>query len=127
MELDEIYSKLKTLDIPVAYLKFNKPQKLPFMVYFEAGGEVVGADNYNLYRRKTIKIEIYSAKKDISLERKVEELFRDTELEKDVDTYLPDEEMFMTAYSFETIQKYSFVQLTAQKGKDYVPYTEKRA
>ncbi len=105
MDLDEIYSKLKTLDIPVAYLKFNKPQKLPFMVYFEAGGDVEGADNYNLYRRKTIKIEIYSAKKDISLERKVEELFRDTELEKDVDTYLPDEEMFMTAYSFETIQK----------------------
>lgn len=105
MDLNEIYSKLKTLDISVAYLKFNKPQKLPFMVYFEAGGEVEGADNYNLYRRKTIKIEIYSAKKDISLERKVEELFRDTELEKDVDTYLPDEEMFMTAYSFETIQK----------------------
>ncbi len=105
MDLDEIYSKLKTLDIPVTYLKFNKPQKLPFMVYFEAGGSVEGADNYNLYRRKTIKIEIYSAKKDIPLERKVEELFRDTELEKDVDTYLPDEEMFMTAYSFETIQK----------------------
>lgn len=105
MELDEIYTKLKSIGIPVSYLKFNKPQKLPFMVYFEAGGEVEGADNHNLFRRKEIKIEIYSAKKDISLERKVEELFRDTELEKSADTYLPDEEMFMTAYSFETIQK----------------------
>ncbi len=105
MELDEIYTKLKSLDVPVAYLKFSKPQKLPFIVYFEAEGEIGGADNYNLYRRKTIKIEVYSAKKDVSLERKVEELFHDTELDKDVDTYLPDEEMFMTAYSFETIQK----------------------
>lgn len=105
MELDEIYSKLKTIGIPVAYLKFTKPQKLPFMVYFEAGGDVEGADNFNLYRRKTIKIEIYTAKKDVPLERKVEDLFHDTELDKDVDTYLPDEEMFMTAYSFETIQK----------------------
>lgn len=105
MNLNEIYSKLKTLDVPVAYLKFNKPQKLPFIVYFEAGGRVEGADNFNLYRRKEIKIEIYSAKKDISIEEKVEKLFCDTELEKEVDTYLPDEEMFMTAYSFETIQK----------------------
>lgn len=105
MELDEIYRKLKSIGIPVSYLKFAKPQKLPFMVYYEAGGNVGGADNYNLYRRKSIKIEIYSTQKDISLERKVEELFRDTELEKAVDTYLPDEEMFMTAYSFETIQK----------------------
>lgn len=105
MNLDEIYSKLKTLDVPVAYLKFNKPQKLPFIVYFEAGGDVEGADNFNLYRRKEIKIEIYSAKKDISIEEKVEELFRDTEREKEVDTYLPNEEMFMIAYSFETIQK----------------------
>lgn len=105
MELDEIYAKLKTLGVPVAYLKFNKPQKLPFVVYFEAGGNVEGADNYNLYRRKTIKIEIYTAKKDVSLERKVEGLFRDIELDKDVDTYLPDEEMFMTAYTFEIIQK----------------------
>lgn len=105
MELDEVYAKLKTLDVPVAYLKFNKPQKLPFVVYFEAGGDVGGADNFNLYRRKEIKIEIYTAKKDVSLERKVEELFRDKELEKSVDTFLPDEEMFMTAYSFETIQK----------------------
>lgn len=105
MDLNEIYSKLKTLDIPVSYLKFNKPQKLPFVVYFEAGGDVEGADTLNLFRRVEITVELYTDKKDISLERKIESLFRDVELEKAVDTYLPDEEMFMTAYTFETIQK----------------------
>ena len=104
MELEEICYKLCTLDIPVAYLQFTKPQKLPFAVYFEADGTVEGADDYNLYRRKTIAIELYTAKKDVSLERKLENLFRDTELEKSVDTYLSDEKMFMTAYTFETIQ-----------------------
>lgn len=84
MELDEIYTKLKSIGIPVSYLKFNKPQKLPFMVCFEAGGEAEGADNYNLFRRKEIKIEIYSAKKDISLERKVEELFRGREQSRQI-------------------------------------------
>lgn len=105
MELDEIYARLKTLGVPVAYLKFNKPQKLPFVVYFEAGGNVEGADNYNLYRRKNIVVELYAEKKDVDLERGFENLFREFELEKAVDTYLKDEEMFMTAYTFETIQK----------------------
>lgn len=104
MELEEIYEKLKTLGIPVAYYKFEKPQNLPFAVYFEAGGEVEGADNYNLFRRKNIAVELYTAKKDVSLERRLENLFRDTELEKSADTYLKDEKMFMTAYTFETIQ-----------------------
>ncbi len=105
MELKEIYEKLRTLDIPVAYLKFDKPQKLPFIAYLEAGTEIQGADNYNLYRRTEIRIELYSEKKNPDLERKIESLFRTVEIEKDGDTYLEDENMFMTVFSFETIQK----------------------
>lgn len=105
MELKEIYEKLRTLDIPVAYLQFSKPQKLPFMVYFEAGTEIQGADNYNLYRRTEIRIELYSEKKNPDLERKIENIFHDTEIEKDGDVYLSKENMFMTVFSFETIQK----------------------
>ncbi|MDE5772757.1 MAG: hypothetical protein K2I06_14245 [Ruminococcus sp.] len=105
MELDEIYKKLCTLDIPVAYLQFSKPQKLPFIAYLEAGTEIQGADNYNLYRRTEIRIELYSEKKNPDLERKIENLFRSVEIEKDGDTYLKEENMFMTVFSFETIQK----------------------
>ena len=105
MELDEIYEKLCTLCIPVAYLQFNKPQKLPFIAYFEARTEIQGADNYNLYRRTEIRIELYSEKKNPELERKIENLFRYVEIEKDGDTYLQTENMFMTVFSFETIQK----------------------
>ncbi|MDE5583717.1 MAG: hypothetical protein K2J08_08430 [Ruminococcus sp.] len=105
MELSEIYTKLRTLCIPVAYLKFDKPQKLPFIAYFEAGTEIQGADNYNLFRRTEIKIELYSEKKNPDLERKIENLFRMVEIEKDGDTYLNEENMFLTVFSFETIQK----------------------
>lgn len=104
MELEEIYNKLRLLDIPVAYLQFTTPQELPFAVYFEAKTEIEGADNYNLIRRKTIAIELYTDKKDVKLERKLESLFRGIELEKAVDVYTRDEQMFMTAYTFETIQ-----------------------
>lgn len=105
MELEEISERLKSLDIPVAYLKFDAPQKLPFCAFFEAEASVEGADNYDLYRRKKIVVELYTKKKDVELERKFEKLFREFELEKAVDTFLKDENMFMAAYTFEIIQK----------------------
>lgn len=105
MELSEIYTKLCTLGVPVAYLQFSKPQKLPFIAYLEAGTEIQGADNYNLYRRTTIRIELYSENKNPELERKIENLFRTVEITKDGDVYLNEENMFMTVFSFETIQK----------------------
>ena len=71
MTLDEIYSKLKSLNIPVAYLQFQKPQKLPFIAYYESHTVVKGADNYNLFRVTEIKIERYSDKKNPDLERKI--------------------------------------------------------
>lgn len=105
MELSEIYTKLCTLGVPVAYLQFSKPQKLPFIAYSEAGTEIQGADNYNLYRRTVIRVELYSEKKNPELERKIENLFRSVEIKKDGDIYLNEENMFLTVFSFETIQK----------------------
>lgn len=107
MSLEEIYEKLCTMGIPVAYLQFSKPQKLPFIAYLEAGTEIQGADNYNLFRRTTIRIELYFEKKNPELERKIESLFRSVEITKDGDIYLENESMFMTLFSFETIQKIS--------------------
>lgn len=105
MELSEIYKKLCTLGVPVAYLQFSKPQKLPFIAYSEAGTKIQGADNYNLYRRTTIRIELYSENKNPELERKIENLFRSVEIKKDGDIYLNEENMFLTVFSFKTIQK----------------------
>lgn len=105
MSLEEIYEKLCTLGIPVAYLQFSKPQKLPFIAYYEEHTVIEGADNYNLFRRTTIRIEFYSEKKNPELERKIENLFRSVEIKKDGDIYLNEENMFLTVFSFETIQK----------------------
>lgn len=104
MELAEIKRKLDTLGIPVAYLRFNKPQTLPFAVYYESATEIKGADSYNLYREVTITIELYTDKKTPLLERQLENLFRDTEIDKAADTYIKDENMYLTSFSFDTIQ-----------------------
>lgn len=104
MELSEIKAKLDTLGIPVAYLCFKKPQTLPYCVYYESGTDIQGADNYNLYRDVTINIELYCERKQPQLERQLENLFRDREITKTPDIYLKDEDMFMTTFSFDTIQ-----------------------
>lgn len=105
LELSEIYERLLTLELPVAYLRFNKPQKLPYIAYHEAGADIKGADSLNLYRDAAMVIELYTEQKDLTLERSIEKLFCDTELEKQADTYLEDEKMHFTSYSFNTIQK----------------------
>lgn len=105
LELEEIYQRLLTLGLPVAYLHFNQPQEPPFIAYHEAGADIKGADNYNLYRDSAIVIELYTEDKNVSLERQLESLFYDTELGKQADTYLEEEDMHFTAYSFNTIQK----------------------
>lgn len=104
MELTEIKSKLDTLKIPVAYMCFKKPQTLPFVVYYEAGTEIKGSDDRTFYRDVTINIELYTEKKQPALERQLENLFRDREIDKSPDIYLKDEDMFMTSFSFDTIQ-----------------------
>lgn len=105
MEFPEIKEKLETLGIPVAYMKFNTPQKLPFVVYREAGAVIQGADNYNLYRDVTIEILLYCETKNVKLERNLEALFYDTEIHKSPDIYLSDENMYEIGYSFDTIQE----------------------
>lgn len=104
MELSEVKAKLSTLNIPVAYLRFKTPQTLPYCVYYESGTDIKGADYYNLYRDVTINIELYCEKKQPQLERQLENLFRDREITKTPDIYLKDEDMYMTVFSFDTIQ-----------------------
>ncbi len=105
MELTEVKKRLKTLGIPVAYYKFNTPQKLPFIVWHEDGARIEGADKMNLYRRVDIAIDLYSEKKELSIEKQIEDLFSDIPLDKTPDIDIPEENMFMTTYTFETIQK----------------------
>lgn len=104
MEIEKLAEKLLELGVPVAYYRFTSPQKLPFIAFYEISGTVEGADDINLYRRKNFTIELYTAEKDVQLERKLENLFCNTELERQADTYLEKEDMFMTAYTMEIIQ-----------------------
>ena len=100
-----MYKALKTLKIPVAYRLFkNKPESIPFCVYYLDNRNQYGADNLNMLERRTVVIELYTEKKEIELENKLLRLFKDEELDID-ETYIDDEKLFMQTISFETIIK----------------------
>ncbi|HBB71874.1 MAG TPA: hypothetical protein DCZ71_04630 [Ruminococcus sp.] len=116
MELSEIKSKLDTIGVPVAYMMFSKPQKLPFIVYYESGTDIRGADTLDLLRETEITVEMYSDRKLPAIERQIESLFADREIKKSADVYLSEEKMLMTAFSFDTIIKTG--------GNENVTYTD---
>lgn len=76
MEHKNIYDLLKTLNIPVAYNHFEVSQNVtpPFIAYRESSPETFKADGKTYYRPYNFEIELITEKKDIALEKTIEEL-----------------------------------------------------
>ena len=77
MKHKDIYDLLKTLNIPVAYDHFNDEQKVipPFVAYRESIPETFKADGQTYYRPYEFEIELVTEKKDVALEKTIEDLF----------------------------------------------------
>lgn len=103
MTLKEIYSKLKSLNIPVAYDHFNSAQTPPFCVY-TISDDISGADLKNMLRNRSVRLELYTDKKNETLETEVENLFNEYEMSKET-IWIQSENMFETIFSFDIYMK----------------------
>lgn len=76
MEHKEIYNLLKTLNIPVAYNFFKAKENVipPFIAYRESSPETFKADGMTYYCPYNFEIELVTDKKDVELEKTIEEL-----------------------------------------------------
>ena len=76
IEHKQLYDLLKTLDIPVAYDHFdsNKEVSIPFLVYREQALSTFKADDLTYHQFYNYEIELITEKKEIALERQLEEL-----------------------------------------------------
>lgn len=104
MTLNEVYSRLKKLDIPVTYNFFKENPSAPYAVYYETGGENYGADYCNFIRKRNVKIELYCKDKNQKLEAELESLFSDCEINVSED-YIENADLIRITYSFLTINK----------------------
>ena len=85
MEHKDIYDLLKTLKIPVAYDHFDVAQNVtpPFVAYRESSLETFKADSKVYYRPYSFEIELITEKKDIALEKTIEELLTNNNIPYD--------------------------------------------
>lgn len=97
-----LYEKLCTLNIPVAYDHFdsNKQVSIPFIVYREQQLSTFRADDITYHQAFNFEIELITEKKEIALEKQLEELLTNNKIpyEKNDEVWDNDERIYHNYY-----------------------------
>jgi len=106
MTLAEYAAVLETTGLPVAYLAFDETDvpEMPFITYQETGSNNFGADGKVYQPVKQIQVDLFSNKKDIVAETKLEEAFNNASIFwQKVQTVDDDEDCQIYTYETEVI------------------------
>lgn len=109
MTLTELYDVLKATGFPVAYSHFtatpkNPLPKPPYITYFVASSPSFMADNVVYKKIDDVQIDLYTAKKDIEAEMKLENVLNENELPYDsYETYIESEKIYQKIYEVRLI------------------------
>ena len=92
-------------ELPVAYSYFPDNQKLPF-ICFLGNKKAEGCDNRNNLYRYNYSIELYTPKKDIQSEQKLECLLNEAGIPFSSETvWLDDADLYVTYYNISNYKK----------------------
>ena len=104
MKLEELNSILNKLEIPVAYSHFKEAQEAPYVCYVVDDDNNIGADNKVYKKIDNINIELYTEKKDVELEGKLEKILDDNNIfYENIEYYIDSEELFKKTYEIGVI------------------------
>ena len=101
MTLAELYQILKQSGLPVTYSHFEEGQapELPFICYLELSSDNFKADGVVYKKVIDVDIELYSRKKELSIEWTIESLFEENGIVWDsIEEYIDDEKVFKKTY-----------------------------
>ena len=90
----KIFDILKTLNIPVAYGHFESDKEVepPFIVYRETSPITFKADGITYYRPFEFEIEVVTEKKDVALQKTIEDLLDTSKIPYDIGEEVWDDE-----------------------------------
>ena len=98
----ELFTLLKTLNIPVAYDHFdsNKQVTIPFLVYREIALSTFRADGITYHQFFNYELELITEKKEVALERQLEELLTTNKIpyEKQDEVWDQEEKIYHNYY-----------------------------
>ena len=109
MTLSDIYTILKTAGYPVAYSHFtattNNPLPTPpYITYLSAYSSNLKADNMVYEKIDNLQIELYTNKKDLAAEKKLEDLLDQNEIAyESTETWIDSEQLFQKIYEVRLI------------------------
>ena len=105
MDEKEMKSFLDKAGLPVAYSHFPDNQKPPF-ICFLSNKKAEGCDNRNSLYRYDYSVELYTEKKDIKYEEKLEGLLNRLGIPFSSETvWLAESNIFVTYYNISTYKK----------------------
>ncbi|MBP5694007.1 MAG: hypothetical protein J6X03_00925 [Bacilli bacterium] len=97
-----IYDLLKTLNIPVAYDHFSSDKYIepPFLAYREIAADTFKADNITYIKENNFEIELVTSKKDVALQKTIEDLLTENKIPYDVgdEVWDSDEKIYHNYY-----------------------------
>lgn len=100
----ELYQALKSVGYPVAYGSFSSSVTPPFIVYQFAYSSDMIADNHNYVDIGNFQVELYTAKKDLAAEKKVQDKLKELGLPyRKFETYLDEEKIFQILYEIQIL------------------------
>ena len=104
MTLTELANILLAAGYPVAYSHFKEEQTTPFITYRETMTDNFKADNHVYKKIPLVDVELYTDKKDLTAESKLETLFDQHEIAwNSTETFIESEKIFQRIYEIKLI------------------------
>lgn len=101
--MDRLLRLFEGIGLPFAYSHFERGEspKPPFFVYQFPKAKHFGADGVVYHKRLEVDVEVYTDKKDINLERRIEErLDRENIYYEKSEIWIESERLFEVLYEF---------------------------
>lgn len=100
----ELYQALKSTGMPVAYGSFSSPVSPPFITYQFAYSSDMIADNQNYVEISNFQVELYTDKKDLAVEKLVQDKLKELGLPySKFEVWLDDEKLYQIIYEIQLI------------------------
>lgn len=99
MKLKDINDILIQSGYPVAYSHFNSKPSVPFICYYSSFSNNFKADDKVYHKVDNIQIELYTNKKDLQAENKIEKILNDNNIAyESSELWIQDEKLFKKIY-----------------------------
>lgn len=101
--MDRLIKILEEIGLPFAYSHFAEGESPdpPFMVYLFPKNKHFGADGLVYYKNTEVNLEVYTDKKDLHLEEKIEEILdREKIYYEKSEVWIESERLFEVLYEF---------------------------